>query len=34
LCLFLSVVPDHDFFGTSRPRNISNPTSIGAVELP
>ncbi len=27
-------VPDHDFFGNPRPRNGTNPASIGAVEQP
>jgi hypothetical protein len=29
-----NAVPDHDFFGTLRPRNASNQASIGAVEQP
>ena len=30
----VNLIPDHDFLGNSRPRNASNPASIGAVEAP
>ena len=29
-----SVAPNHDYFGTPRPRSSGNPADIGAVELP